>query len=279
MRTRWLLSLLLGLGLTACAPSIPDALPDPHSALMPPSPGERVDVDALAARFERSYGKAVRTLSNRTDADLVALFDAADIVAFYAQTPGGKRQVQSVTVMREIFREMETRSIVTDAQRATFTGVLIAARRFDDAGMSVIDIGFDPMLPGVIALEADGTWRARNVDLPKDPYIVAVVGCAVSQSALEEIASNAPLRDAFAQLPTLWLFPADRRLDATFVRDWHRRFPSRKAAYAYGHAAWKDVDFGAMPRFIRVESGRAVAMHSGWASGEIPPTLARVLGL
>ncbi|MBN7136816.1 hypothetical protein A7A76_18900 [Lysobacter enzymogenes] len=249
-------------------------------------------------RLERAYATHFAPLEKRPlqsvpAEDLQAMFEAADMLAFYAAFDRSERGVRYLERMIAADGALRAKGIRRADNARSLYGGLIAARRFDEAkafaaatpeldapALPAFDTvaDFDPARPAYYELVGPGRMRLRNAEpLGRGPRIVVVSGCHFARDAALAIGADARLKHAFSQGQALWLGAPERSLDTKDIAEWNAELPHARMVVAYRPEPWRDIDFSSMPRFHVFKDGKLLGSHSGWGRSSPAPELLDLL--
>ena len=232
------------------------------------------EIALVAQRFEAA-GLAARIgqAPTLTDAELAALFTAADHAMFYTFTPAFLARMERVHAL------LEARGVATDEQRESMHRGYVQLRRFDAARRfaAAHPTPGVPTLPAIIDKIGNqhagpSEWRFNHdastmtrvpLDLRGvDVLVISHPQCGFSQRAATEIAADAELRAIFQR--SHWLAPQDGRIDPQAYAAWndtHRAFP---LAMLHEGRELPFVETRSTPRFYFLRDGQVAATVIGW---------------
>lgn len=245
---------------------------------------------AFASEFQRAAAEAGYwpfSAAELTDAELISLFSATELTAFYTADP------QHAAVLMAVFAELEKRGIATHTQTKNAYETLVQSQLFSQALLLRANHPWLEELPRLQLTAAKGPsyWhdlgpgglRLDGLDISSGSKIVVVAhpDCHFSQNAFLAIERDDALESVF-QSHAMLLAPPPRVFELAKIRQWNTTHPSLPMSLAFSKAQWPITMSWETPTFYFYRNGKLMAKVQGWpADGRKQELLAaaRAIGL
>lgn len=238
--------------------------------------------------YRRTVAERVAEMRESSTDEVHDLFRVIETADFYAQFADYASRDTYLEAMGRVAGELDRRKSLDVAEIESYYDRLLGARKFDQAaGFRRTHVATDLAPPPAVfestafdashaasyRMSKDGRMTLSNVDLDDGAYVVVVVGCHSAQEAARSILKHDSLNDAFRRRKVHWVVAASTPLDPEEFEEWNGEFADFPLQIAYSNAAWKSVDFSAMPTFHFFKGGKLVDTHSGWDPKQTPASL------
>lgn len=212
---------------------------------------------------------AAATVARGEPRDVRARLKALSLMGVYRH---GDRDADEALLL---LQALEGAGVVLPGDAARAQGILIQARRFEEAaeladrfftlndvpGIRRLDL---PVERSLWAIDEGPTLIQREV--PKRSGLQLIVmshpHCHFSTQLLEAAERDEELRSLLSE--ALWLAPVGSDLSAGSIREWNERTPWASLQLVNAVAEWPEIQDWATPTFHFVKDGQVKETVSGW---------------